>query len=251
MKVHIYPDAGTMGAAAAAAIAASLKDAINARGQANLLLSTGASQFTTLAQLVKEKIDWPKVLMFHLDEYIGLPATHRASFRKYLRERLIDLVPMGKAYLIDGQSDVAANIRGVSEAIAAHPIDVGVIGIGENAHIAFNDPPADFEKADAYHIVKLNDACKRQQVGEGWFATMDEVPGEAISITPRQILRCRHIIAPVPGLRKANAIRDMLNAKRVDPTVPASLLKTHPDCDLYVDLEAYSRCEEELIWPNL
>ena len=251
MQVNVFPNLHTMGAAAASAITLSIGEAICARGRANLLLSTGASQFAVLEHLVKEKIDWSKVVMFHLDEYIGLPSTHKASFRRYLRERIIDLVPIGKAYLIEGQGDITANVRRISRKIIAHTIDVGVIGIGENSHIAFNDPPADFEVTDAYHIVKLNDACKRQQVSEGWFTDVEDVPEEAISITPRQILKCRKIIVPVPGLRKSAAIRDTLHARAVDPMIPASLLKTHGDCSLYLDLEAYSRCEEALIWPDL
>lgn len=251
MKIEVFQDAHMMGAAAALAISESIGEAISARGKANLLLSTGASQFAVLENLVREKIDWSKVVMFHLDEYVGLPPTHKASFRRYLHERIIDLVPMGTVHLIEGQGDIASNVENISREILTQTVDVGVIGIGENAHIAFNDPPADFEVVDAYHIVRLSDACKRQQVSEGWFAEVEDVPNEAISITPRQILKCRKIIVPVPGLRKSGAIRDTLHARTIDPMIPATLLKTHRDCSLYLDLESYSRCEEELIWPDL
>lgn len=224
-----------LGQKAAAQIVRLLKEAISARGEANLLVSTGASQFSTFEALLASDMDWSRVTMFHLDEYVDLPVNHPASFQKYLRERFTEKVNLKRAVLIDGMEDPVETIRRLNEDISQNPIDVGVIGIGENAHIAFNDPPADFEIEAAYHVVNLDEACKRQQVGEGWFGGLADVPNQAISITPRQIMRCAHVISPVPGTRKAAAIAATLKAERPDPMVPASLLKTHPSFFLFLD----------------
>lgn len=240
MRITVCPNEQAMGLAAAQQIAATLRAAVEKKGVANLLVSTGASQFTTLAALVQEDVPWRQVTMFHLDEYVNLPESHIASFRRYLKERLTTLVPFQEVFLIDGEGDVERHIREVSEAIGAHPIDVGVIGVGENGHIAFNDPPADFETSDAYHLVTLDEACKRQQVGEGWFETIEDVPSQAVSITPRQIMRCGVIVSAVPSKRKAAAVAAMLAAPSPDPQIPASLLKTHADFHLYLDEESAS-----------
>lgn len=247
MYIHVSPTDVQLGQAAAEKIAQLLNQAIAERGEANYLVSTGASQFTTFEALLKLDMDWSKVTMFHLDEYVGLPVEHIASFQKYLRERFTDKVSLKRAVFVNGLGNVEENLRLLSEDIAAHPIDVGVIGIGENAHIAFNDPPADFETESAYHIVTLNDTCKRQQVGEGWFATVDDVPRQAVSMTCKQIMRCRHIVAPVPNLRKAQAIHDTLCATGIDPMVPATLMVTHPSCYLFLDKDSASLCTPEML----
>lgn len=247
MYIHVSPTDVQLGQAAAEKIAQLLNQAIAERGEANYLVSTGASQFTTFEALLKLDVDWSKVTMFHLDEYVGLPVEHIASFQKYLRERFTDKVSLKRAVFVNGLGNVEENLRLLSEDIAAHPIDVGVIGIGENAHIAFNDPPANFETESAYHIVTLNDTCKRQQVGEGWFATVDDVPKQAVSMTCKQIMRCHHIVAPVPNLRKAQAIHDTLCATGIDPMVPATLMVTHPSCYLFLDKDSASLCTPEML----
>lgn len=172
--------------------------------------------------------------MFHLDEYVGLSEAHIASFRKYLKERFVSRVPLKAAYFVDGEGDVAANIKALTTELRRLPIDVGVIGIGENGHIAFNDPPADFENEAAYMVVDLDERCKQQQVGEGWFASLADVPVQAITMTVKQILSCRHIVTCVPHAAKAEAIRNALTGP-VSPQVPASVLKTHPDWHLFID----------------
>ena len=235
MNVVRCDSAAALGREAAARTAVLLREAIAAQGDARLLVSTGASQFTLFEALVKEDVAWPKVTMFHLDEYVGMPETHPASFVKYLKERFLSAVPMGKAYFVDGCGDVAANIAALTQRIREKPIDVGLIGIGENAHIAFNDPPADFETTVAYQVVRLDEKCRQQQLREGWFASLEEVPTQAISISVHEILQCRHILCAVPYAVKAQAVRDTLRAAEITPLVPATALRGHADVTLYVD----------------
>lgn len=247
MKLYIEETKEALGAAAAALIAEKLYQAISDRGSARVVLSTGRSQFETLEALVHCSVPWEKVTMFHLDEYIGIPDTHPASFRKYLRERFLSKVSLKEAVLVNVEGDVDAQIDLVGKRLREEPVDVGVIGIGENAHIAFNDPPANFEGKEAYWRVKLNDTCRKQQVGEGWFATVDDVPAEAVSMTPYQIMCCRCIVSPVPLAVKAGAISKVLSSQEVDPMVPATLLKTHGDFHLFVDADSASACSPELL----
>ena len=237
MRICIDKTATEMGANAAALIAQKLRETIARKGEARLLLSTGASQFEMVDALVHEDVDFSKVTMFHLDEYVGLPVTHIASFRKYLKERFVSKVPLKEAIYVNGEGDVAANIASITARIKEKPIDVGVIGIGENGHIAFNDPPADFETQESYIVVNLDDRCKRQQVGEGWFATVDDVPKQAISMTVHQIMACESIVTIVPHAVKAEAISNTL-ALDVTNKVPATILKTHKDWNLFLDADS-------------
>jgi glucosamine-6-phosphate deaminase len=186
--------------------------------------------------LIGEKnIDWTKVVMFHLDEYIGLPVTHNASFRKYLQERFLDKVPPLKAaYLVNGETDPVAECTRLGELIGKHPIDVALVGIGENGHLAFNDPPADFETESPYIVVELDEQCRKQQMGEGWFPSVEDVPRKAISMSVKQIMKSKHIICSVPDGRKANAVKNTLEQK-VSNIYPASILQTHAACTLYLD----------------
>ena len=247
MEIRIASTAELLGLSAARHAARLLNEAITARGEARLLLSTGASQFETLKALVKEPVQWEKVTMFHLDEYVGLPETHIASFRKYLKERFISQVPLKATYLVDGTE---AGIADVTAALRQAPIDVGLIGIGENAHIAFNDPPADLGTKEAYIIVNLDDRCKRQQVGEGWFATVDDVPKQAVSMTVYQILQCRTILSCVPHAVKADAVYKALYAPQ-DAMTPAAHLRSHPDWTLYIDrYSAEKILTAGLQWPQ-
>lgn len=234
VQINVSPTPETLGAAAAAEIARLLCDAVEKNGNARIILSTGASQFETIDALVKLNVPWDKVEMFHLDEYVALPESHIASFRKYLKERFVSKVNLKAAHFVNGEGDVAANIAALTKELRSAPVDVGVIGIGENGHIAFNDPPADFDIDDAYKVVDLDDRCKQQQVGEGWFATPNDVPRQAITMTVKQIMACRHIITAAPHAVKAEAIHNSIT-KPVSPLVPGTILKTHPDWKLFID----------------
>ena len=228
-----------LGKKAAAKIAELLRDAIGKKGHARMILSTGQSQFETLAALVKEDVDWSKVEMFHLDEYVALPESHGASFRKYLKERFVSKVNLKAAYFVNGEGDVERNIEELTKELRKDEVDVGVIGIGENGHIAFNDPPADFDTDKAYKVVNLDERCRMQQVGEGWFKTFDDVPKQAITMCPKQIMACRHIVTAVPHRVKAEAIYNTIT-KPVTSDVPATLMKTHPDWNLFIDSDSAS-----------
>jgi len=203
VEFKIFADKNQLGVAAAAQASSAIVTAIGERGQARIIAATGASQFEFLQALVgHSEIDWSKVEMFHLDEYIGLPITHPASFRKYLRERFIEPAGLTNYHLIDGQADPQEVCRDLGKKIAAAPIDIAFVGIGENGHLAFNDPPADFETEEPYLVVNLDEACRRQQLGEGWFPTFDDVPKQAISMSVKQIMKSRQIVCVVPDARK-------------------------------------------------
>lgn len=234
MEIRICKDSKSLGKSAAAHVAQVLKQCIAEQGCARIVLSTGASQFDTISALVEEPgIKWDCVEMFHLDEYVDLPITHMASFRKYLQERFVDKVaPLKAVHFVDGTKE---GIAALTEELRKKPVDIGLIGIGENGHIAFNDPPADFDTKEAYIIVNLDDKCKKQQMGEGWFETIDDVPKRAVSMTTYQIMQCKRIVSCVPHTVKAEAIKNTIQAKAVTNMVPATLLKTHPDWILYVD----------------
>ena len=236
MEIILTKDAKELGHAAGDAAAAVIRNSILEKGSANIILATGISQFETLNQLISQPgIDWSKVVMFHLDEYIGLPSTSKASFRNYLKERFIDKVPPLKAaYLINGEADPATECRRLADLISAHPIDLALAGIGENGHLAFNDPPADFETEQPYIIVSLDQACRQQQLGEGWFHTFADVPRQAITMSIKQIVKSKHIICSVPDSRKAMAVKNSLE-QAVSDLYPASILQLHPACTFYLD----------------
>jgi len=236
MKVITTSNPIELGKLAGKAAAGAVIAAIEKNGQANIILATGASQFETVKQLTLEKdLDWSKVVMFHLDEYIGLPESSKASFRKYLKERFLEKVPPLKAvYLIDGEIDPLNECRRLISIIDRHPIDVALVGIGENGHLAFNDPPADFDTEQPYIVVNLEEQCRKQQYGEGWFKSLDEVPEQAISMTIRQICKSKIIICSVPDGRKAQAVKQCLESP-VSNLSPASILQLHPDCTCFLD----------------
>ncbi len=234
MKIEIYETPEEVGKKSAKKIAKLLRKTIKKRGNARLLLSTGASQFEMFKCLAEEKVKWKYVEVFHLDEYIGIPVSHPASFRKYLTERFISKVNPGKVHLIDGEGDTAKIIAKLNNDIADNPIDVGVVGIGENGHIAFNDPPADFVTDDPYIVVELDERCRLQQVGEGWFPSVEDVPPKAISMSVRQIMKCRRIISIVPYKVKEEAIKNTLYSS-VTNMIPATVLKSHPKWTLFLD----------------
>lgn len=233
-------DPAELAAAAAHDAAVRIREAIVTNGRARIVAATGASQIAFLDRLVREPgIDWLLVELYHLDEYIGLSIDHPASFRKYLLERLIHPAGIARYHLLDGERDPAEVCRSIGARLRKQPIDVAFVGIGENGHLAFNDPPADFATDEPYLIVRLDERCRRQQVGEGWFAAIEDVPETAISMSVRQILSARSIVCVVPDRRKAEAVRAAVEGP-VDPMVPASILQGHPDMTIYLDRESAS-----------
>ena len=241
MELCISPTKVEMAQAAAQKAASYLNGAILARGAANLILATGASQFEMLSHLVTLEVDWSKVTAFHLDEYIGLPLAHPASFRRYLQERFAGKVPyLSKFHYVNGEAaDPHAECQRLGRLLRSLRVDLACIGIGENGHLAFNDPPADFETSEPYIIVDLDEACRRQQVGEGWFPDLASVPRQAISMSIRQIMQSESIVCTVPDERKAEAVRQTVEAE-VTNRVPATILQTHPRCWLFLDRPAAS-----------
>lgn len=246
VKIKILENPDALGKDAANYCAEIIKEAIARKGKARIVLSTGASQFDTIKAMIETDIDWSKVEMFHLDEYIALSESHPASFRKYLKERFLSQVNIQKANLVNGENDPQKEIAHLTSEIRKEPIDLGLIGIGENAHIAFNDPPADFGTEEAFICVTLNDNCKQQQVREGWFATVADVPKQAISMTVHQIMQCRHVISCVPYAVKAKAIKNMLE-NQLTNMVPATMLKKHPDFTLFLDKDSASMIDASKI----
>jgi glucosamine-6-phosphate deaminase len=236
--IRIFGDKLTLSQAAAEQASTTVRRAILDRGRARIIVATGTSQLDFLDALTSaQNIDWQQVEMFHLDEYVGLPITHAASFRKYLLEHLISKSGITQHHFLDGDRDPIEAVRRVGEALRSAPVDVAFAGIGENGHLAFNDPPADFQTEDAYLVVTLDEACRRQQVGEGWFANLSEVPRQAISMSVRQILKAKQIIAVVPDARKAQAVKLCFEGE-ISPMAPASILRTHPAATVYLDKES-------------
>jgi glucosamine-6-phosphate deaminase len=235
MVIKRLNDKHEMAELAAAQAALAIRQAIGERGTARIIAATGAAQFEFLEALTGlPGIDWKRVQMFHLDEYIGLSSSHPGSFCCFLQERLIQKTGISNHHLLSGEQDPVAVIRSTALALVAAPIDVAFVGIGENGHLAFNDPPADFDTEEPYLIVTLDEACRRQQLGEGWFPTLADVPQRAISMSVRQILKARKIICIVPDARKANAVKACFEGD-VSPLAPASILRTHPDTTVYLD----------------
>jgi len=252
MLLRVFSDRDTLGSAAAEQAATAIRRAIAERGLARIIAATAASQLEFLDALTKtQDIDWTRVEAFHLDEYIGLPVTHPGSFRKMLIEQLVEKTGITKYHLLDGDAtDASKVVREVGEKLASAPVDIAFLGIGENGHIAFNDPPADFEIEDPYLIVSLDEACRQQQVGEAWFADISQVPMRAISMSARQILKAREILAVVPDKRKAHAVKLCFEGE-ISPWAPASILRRHPNVTVYLDQHSASllgtKLQNELI----
>ncbi len=244
MFISISKDSKEAGIKAGKKAAFFIREAIQSKGSTTIILATGSSQFETLKQLTNEEgIDWTKVMMFHLDEYIGLPSSNKASFRKYLKERFVEKVPELKSVnFINGETDAKQECARLQELLRKSQVDVALVGIGENGHLAFNDPPADFETDQSYLIVNLDEQCRQQQVNEGWFNSIEEVPKQAISMSINQIMLSQQIICTVPGKRKAEAVKDTLE-KPVSNLHPASILRNHTDCYLYLDEESSALLE--------
>jgi glucosamine-6-phosphate deaminase len=240
MQIRVFDTKLELGEAAAQDAAKIINQAIDERDVAYVIAATGASQFEFLDALAKQEIDWTKVVFFHLDEYVGLPESHLASFRRYLKERVVSRLHPQTFHFLNGEAvDVAQECRRVGDLIAQQTIDVAFVGIGENGHLAFNDPPADFDTEDPYLVVNLDDACRRQQVGEGWFKSIAEVPTQAISMSIKQILKSRNILCIVPDERKAEAVKATVKLE-VSPMRPASILQQHARVTLYLDHESSS-----------
>lgn len=248
MQIDISANAQELGIKAGKQAAALIKTAIKNKGNANIILATGASQFETLNELISDKnIDWGNVVMFHLDEYIDLPESSPASFRKYLKERFLEKVPTLKAhYLINGESDPLAECERLNTIIKQHPIDVALVGIGENGHLAFNDPPADFDTTNPYIIVNLDEPCRAQQFNEGWFKTIDDVPKQAISMSIKQIMLSAAIICSVPDKRKAEAVKNCFQGE-ISNLFPASILQSHGNCISYLDAQSASTLSIDIV----
>jgi glucosamine-6-phosphate deaminase len=244
INIYIQKSSAAMSLAAAERAGARLDQTIKTKGRATLVLATGASQMDMLGHLVAGSVDWSRVTVFHLDEYIGLSESHPASFRHYLKERVVTHLPdLAAFHGVRGDApDPQQECQRLAGLLSTHGIDLACIGIGENGHLAFNDPPADFNTTDPYLIVELDRACRQQQVGEGWFKHLSEVPTRAISMSIHQILQASHIVCTVPDQRKADAVKGAVEGP-VSPDVPASILQTHSHCDLYLDPASASRLE--------
>lgn len=247
MLLRMFEDKPSLGRAAAEQAATAIRRAIADRGAARIIAATAASQLEFLDALTKTAgIDWSKVEVFHLDEYIGLPITHPGSFRKMLTEQLVAKTGINKYHLLQGDAtDVPAALQEAGSQLASAPIDIAFLGIGENAHIAFNDPPADFTTEEPYIIVNLDEACRQQQVGEAWFADISQVPTQAISMSARQILKSKEILAVVPDRRKARAVKACVEGQ-ISPMVPASILRRHSNATIYLDTDSASLLRTDL-----
>jgi glucosamine-6-phosphate deaminase len=242
--VQTYPDKQSMAVAAAQYAAKRVRELLQKKASVRLVAATGASQLSFLQELTRQQsLDWGRVELFHLDEYIGIGADHPASFARYIRERIVEPMNISHYLLLDGQRDPQQVISEANAAIAAAPVDLAFVGIGENAHLAFNDPPADFDTEDPYIIVELDSACRQQQVNEGWFPTIEDVPKRAISMSIRQILKSNEIICVVPGSQKAGAVRAALE-RPISADIPASVLRTHPRVSIFLDADSASQLKE-------
>jgi glucosamine-6-phosphate deaminase len=241
MLLKVFPDKSSLSRAAAGQAASAIRRAIAERGHARIVAATAASQIEFLDALTKAPgIDWSKVEAFHLDEYIGLPVTHPGSFRKMLLEQLIQKTKIRKYHLLDGDANDPAEVaRLIGKELASSPVDIEFLGIGENGHVAFNDPPANFEVDDPYIVVDLDEACREQQVGEAWFVDISQVPKHALSMSVRQVLKAREILAVVPDQRKAHAIKACFTGE-ISPMAPSSILRMHPNATVYLDKNSAS-----------
>ncbi|MFO7668581.1 MAG: glucosamine-6-phosphate deaminase [Bacteroidales bacterium] len=240
MVISIHETKTEAGKWAARKGAKLIHEAIGKKGHANIIVATGSSQFEMLDELVNSNIDWTKVTAFHLDEYIGMPDTHPASFRKYLKERFVGRINLKAFHYINAEEDPAGECQRLGKLIENHPVDVAFVGIGENGHLAFNDPPADFETEVPYLVVELDENCRKQQLGEGWFPTLEDVPHKAISMSIRQIMKSASIICTVSEKRKALAVKQTVEGT-VTPEVPASVLTKLAKSWLFLDHEAASQ----------
>ncbi len=246
MRIIVKEDKVEVGKEAAGIAYNAIAKAIEEKGEANIIAATGASQFEFFESLTSMSgLDWSKVRMFHLDEYVGISIEHPASFRKYLKERFIDKTGIKEYYFLDGDvENLEEEVGRLNNIISKHKIDIAFVGIGENGHLAFNDPPADFEEEKPYIVVALDEKCKKQQMGEGWFKTIDDVPKQAISMSVKQIMKSEIILCTVPDRRKAEAVHICMD-KEISPQYPASILRDHKECYLILDKDSASLLENK------
>lgn len=240
MEIRIMQNAHEAGQLAGKKAAELLNQAVALNGEARFMAATGQSQLPFYEGLLSQHVSWDKIEIFHLDEYCGLPDTHPASFKKYIKERFVAHITPKAVYYIDGTSNIETQLRFLNDKAVEKPIDVGMIGFGENAHIAFNDPPADFHTSTAYHIVNLDSKCKQQQVGEGWFSHIDEVPKQAVSASVPFIQSFRNIVSLIPYNVKAPAVKSVLEAPSAISEIPGTALLEHPSWFIYLDHESSS-----------
>jgi glucosamine-6-phosphate deaminase len=247
LTIEVYEDRPSLGETAGKHAATLIRQAIAEKGAARIIGASAASQFEFLNALTQSPgIEWRRVELFHLDEYIGIPMTHPASFCRFLQERFVDRTGIEKVHFLDGMASPAEVIERVGTAISSAPIDAAFVGIGENGHLAFNDPPADFETEEPYITVNLDEACRLQQVGEGWFKDVEDVPKRALSMSVRQVLKAKEILAIVPGPKKAQAIAACFNGE-ITPMAPSSILRTHPKATIYLDRDSAALLSHEAL----
>jgi glucosamine-6-phosphate deaminase len=251
LNIKVYENKTFLSRAAAEHAAFAIRNAIRDHGKARIIAATGTSQLEFLAALTTAPdIDWRSVELFHLDEYISLPPTHPASFRKYLMDHLIRPTGISTYHLLDGNDREETVLHNVGKELNSAPIDIAFVGIGENGHLAFNDPPADFQTQAPYLIVELDEACRRQQVGEGWFADISEVPKRAISMSIPQILKSKEIVVVVPEARKAKAVKACFEGE-ISPRAPASALRLHKNTTVFLDAESASLLNSTVQMPSV
>ncbi len=255
MIVRIYESGAELAAAAAEAGAEKLRQAIAERGRAVFLVATGGSQIEFIRRLTEiPGIEWERTVMFHLDNYVGLPSSHPGCFHRYLKERLIDRVNPGAAHLIDGlAADPQAECERYGRLLEPETVDVCFAGIGESGHLAFNDPPADFKTRKSFFVTPVSEVSRRQLAGEGWFESPEECPATGITISIERIMKSRSIVSVVPEARKAEAVHNCLE-NGISPDYPASILRLHPDCQLFLDSCSAARLKGfraalQLHWP--
>lgn len=244
IRVEVYATKEALGMAAAQEAAKECREILSNQPTANLCFATGASQFEFIAALRQQDIEWQRIAGFHLDEYLGIQGNHPASFRRWLAERVVEPLQPKVFHFIDGDApDPKAEMDRYRRLLADNPVDIGFVGIGENGHIAFNDPPvADFSDPLPIKVVELDEACRRQQLGEGWFPTFEDVPEEAITLTVPAIMEFKRIISVIPDRRKAEAVRNALQGP-IETACPASILRTHPNITMYLDEDSASLLE--------
>ena len=241
MKINIYSNKKETSKKAALKAASLLNETIHKKGTATFVIATGVSQLDFIEHLVTEgNVNWSKAKMFHLDEYIGLPETHPASFRKYLQDKFISKVDRIKEVnLINGDAaDPQKECDRLNQILKNEIVDIAFVGVGENGHLAFNDPPANFKIEDPYIIVNLDEYCRKQQVGEGWFDSIEDVPQQAISMSIKQIMKSKNIICTIPGERKAQAVKDCFGTDNISPIYPSSILQKHKNCFVFLDFDS-------------
>lgn len=240
LRVKVYPTRAEMGAAAGMEVADQIKALQAKQANIRMIFAAAPSQNETLATLAQaNEIDWSRITAFHMDEYIGLPADAPQRFGRYLREHLFDLVKPGVVHLIDSGNAIEAECLRYGELLREGPIDVVCLGIGENGHIAFNDPPvADFNDPRIIKAVNLDDACRQQQVNDGCFSNFAAVPTHAVTLTIPALMSGRHLFCSVPGMTKRGAVARTLNGP-ISPECPSTILRRHADCTLYVDADSF------------